>query len=58
MELIYDEKTDTMYVKKEPFATIEVQTEEDYEFLEKAIEFYKEHLKGGAISGKLDKSHR
>lgn len=50
IELIYDEKAGTWGVKKEPFITIEVQTEEDYEFLKKAIEFYKEHLKGGATN--------
>lgn len=47
MNLIYDEKTGTWGTKKEPFITIEVQTQEDYEFLKKAVEFYKEHLKGG-----------
>lgn len=43
MDLIYDEKTGTWGAKKEPFITIEVQTEEDYELLKKAIKFYNEH---------------
>lgn len=50
MNLIYDEKTGTWGTKKEPFITIEIQTEEDYEFLKKAIKFYREHLKGGATN--------
>ena len=50
MDFIYNEETGTWDAKKEPFITIEVQTEEDYEFLKKAIEFYKEHLKGCATN--------
>ena len=50
MDLIYDEKTGTWGAKEEPLSTIEIQTEEDYEFLKKAIKFYKEYLKCGATN--------
>lgn len=44
MDLVYDEKTGTWDAKKEPYITIEVETKEDYEFIQNAIKFYKEYL--------------
>ena len=37
-ELIYDEKTGTWGEKKEPYITIEVETEEDYKVLLERLE--------------------
>lgn len=37
-ELVYDRKTGTWGEKKEPFAKIEFETEEDYKFLVERLE--------------------
>lgn len=37
-DIIYDEKTGTWVEKKEPYITIEVETEEDYKFLVERLE--------------------
>lgn len=44
MELVYNEETKEWEQKKEPFITIEVETEEDFEFIGNAIAFYKKHM--------------
>ena len=44
LELVYNEETKEWEQKKEPFITIEVETEEDFEFIGNAIAFYKKHL--------------
>lgn len=44
LELVYNEETKEWEQKKEPFITIEVETEEDFEFIGSAIAFYKKHL--------------
>lgn len=43
MELVYNEQTGCWEQRKEPYATIEVETKEDYDELVKAVEFYKKH---------------
>lgn len=43
LELAYDPETGTWGKKEEPFATIEVQTEKDFELLEKAVAYWHEH---------------
>lgn len=47
MDIVYDEKTGKWGVKKEPYMTLEIETEEDWNFLQKAVAFYKEHHKEG-----------
>jgi hypothetical protein len=45
-DIIYNEKTGEWEKKEEPFATVELKTEEDFNYLQKALKFYKEsHLK-------------
>ena len=44
LELVYNEETKEWEQKKEPFITIEVETEEDFEFIGNAIAFYKKHM--------------
>jgi hypothetical protein len=44
MELVYNEETQEWQQKPEPFITIEVETEEDFEFIGNAIAFYKKHM--------------
>lgn len=44
LELVYNEETREWEQKKEPFITIEVETEEDFEFIGNAIAFYKKHM--------------
>lgn len=44
LKLVYNEETEEWEQKKEPFITIEVETEEDFEFIGNAIAFYKKHL--------------
>jgi hypothetical protein len=44
LELIYNEETQEWQQRAEPFATIEVETEEDFEFIGNAIAFYKKHI--------------
>lgn len=43
MELVYNEETGVWEQRKEPYATIEAETEEDYNELIKAVEFYKKY---------------
>lgn len=38
LELVYDRKTGTWGEKKEPFAKIEFETEEDFDFLNERVE--------------------
>lgn len=45
LDLVYNEETKEWEQKPEPFITIEVETEEDFEFIGNAIAFYKTHLK-------------
>ena len=44
LELIYNEETQEWQQRSEPFSTIEVETEEDFEFIGNAIAFYKKHI--------------
>lgn len=44
LELAYNEETKEWEQKKEPFITIEVETEEDFEFIGNAIAFYKKNI--------------
>lgn len=44
MELVYNEETQDWEQKPKPFITIEVETEEDFEFIGNAIAFYKKHM--------------
>lgn len=44
LELVYNEETQEWEQRKEPFITIEVETEEDFEFIGNAIAFYKKQL--------------
>ena len=44
LELVYNEETGEWEQKPEPFITIEVETEEDVEFIGNAVAFYKKHL--------------
>ena len=39
--LTYDEETGEWGEKKEPYAVIEVETEEDYNYIQAALKFYK-----------------
>lgn len=43
-EMVYNEETKAWEQKQEPFITIEVETEEDFEFIGNAIAFYKNHI--------------
>lgn len=49
--LAYDPETGMWGEKKEPYATIECETEEDYNFLLNAMLFYKAHHKGDNDNG-------
>ena len=49
--LAYNPETKMWDEKKEPYATIECETEEDYNFLLNAVRFYKEHHKGDDDNG-------
>lgn len=42
----YDAETGTWKEKKEPYCTIEIETEEDFEILQTAIKEYWERRKG------------
>ena len=44
LELVYNEETQELEQKPEPFITIECETEEDFEFIGTAIAFYNKHL--------------
>ena len=44
LELVYNEETETWEQKKEPFITIDVETEEDFEFIKNAVAFYQKHI--------------
>ena len=46
IELVYNEETGEWEERKEPFATIEVVTEEDFQLIKAAIEEKKERDKG------------
>lgn len=45
MELVYNEKTKQWEKKKEPYAVIEIETEEAYNQFCEMIKFWKEHHK-------------
>ena len=45
LRLTYDEESGCWTEYKEPFATVECQTEEDYNYLVAALEFYKDRDK-------------
>lgn len=45
MELIYNSSTGKWQKKKEPFITIDIETEEDYNKLCELIEFWNQHHK-------------
>lgn len=47
---VYDEDTDSWKEKKEPYITIEIETEEDYEYLKKVIDLGRKVLNGKYIS--------
>lgn len=38
--LVFNETTQKWEERKEPFITVEIETEEDYEFLKTAVEYY------------------
>lgn len=40
LELVFNETTQMWEERTEPFITIEIETEEDYEFLKTAVEYY------------------
>ena len=44
VEMAYNEETGKYELKEELYATIEVETEEDYNFIVSAIEHYKKYL--------------
>ena len=44
LKLVYNEETQELEQKPEPFITIECETEEDFEFIGTAVAFYKKHL--------------
>lgn len=43
LNLYYNEETGDWRIQEEPYATIEIATEEDYNYIQKALKFYKEH---------------
>lgn len=45
IRIVYDEKTGEWHEAKEPYAVIEIQTEEDYKHLKEMIEFYQKNHK-------------
>lgn len=45
MDIIYNEETGKWEEKPEPFAVIECQTEEDWDFLQAAVDHYKKRGK-------------
>lgn len=45
-DIVYNEKTGEWEKKEEPFAVIECKTEEDFEYIQKALKFYNEKHKG------------
>lgn len=44
MEMVYNEETGKYELKEELYATIEIETAEDYNFIVSAIKYYKEYL--------------
>ena len=44
-DIVYNEETGEWEKKEEPFAVIECKTEEDFEYIQKALKFYKENHK-------------
>ena len=44
-EIVYNEETGEWEKKEEPFAVIECKTEKDFEYIQKALKFYKENHK-------------
>ena len=42
--MVYNEETGKYELKEELYATIEIETEEDYNFIVYAIKYYKEYL--------------
>lgn len=47
---VYDEDTGSWKEKKEPYITIEIETEEDYEYLKKVIDLGRKVLDGKYVS--------
>ena len=43
MDFVYNEETGCWEQRKEPYAVIELETEEDYNELVKAVEFYNKY---------------
>lgn len=43
MDIIYNDTTQKWELKKEPYATIEVASEEDFEWFTRAMDFYMAH---------------
>lgn len=52
MKLIYNEETEKWEVRKEPFIVVEIETEEDFNFIQSAIDHYKKCNNHGWISVK------
>ena len=50
MEFVYNEKTKMWEERKEPFAVLEIETEEDFNMIQKAVEQYKKQNGSGWIS--------
>lgn len=49
MDIIYNEKSQKWELKKEPYMTIEVASEEDFEWLTRAMDFYMAHSKAQPV---------
>lgn len=43
MNIEFDENTGKCIGHKEPYAILEIATEEDYKFLQNAVQYYKDH---------------
>lgn len=45
-DIVYNEETGEWEKKEEPFAVIECRTKEDFEYIQKALNFYNKKHKG------------
>ena len=50
MDIIYNEETKKWEEKEEPFTVLEIETEEDFNMIQKAVEQYKKQNVSGWIS--------
>ena len=49
LELVFNEESGVWEERPEPYITIEIETEEDFEYLKSAVEFYKNRAKYAEI---------